>query len=46
MVDITELKKTQEEMARKEAAEMIELLVARGFRGYRSFVSGDETEPV
>jgi hypothetical protein len=34
------------EMARKEAAEMIELLVARGFRGYRSFVSGNDTEPV
>ncbi len=30
------------EMARKEAAAMIELLVARGFRGYRNLRTSDE----
>jgi len=28
-------------MARKEAREMIELLVARGFRGYRNLHTSD-----
>lgn len=29
------------EMARKEVGEMIELLVARGFRGYRNLGTGN-----
>ena len=34
------------EMARKEAGEMLELLVSRGFRGYRSFAAGKDKEPM